>query len=230
MPQTIHQPISFDNLVRQIDRMRWTPAVGQQTILVIDDESSIRQVLRQTLENAGHRIIEAEDGLEGLRLAREKRPNLIILDVMMPNLNGFDVAASLKNDPEFMGIPILMLTVMDDAQRAYGMGVDRYLNKPFEPQHVVSEVQSLIAERAGKSHAIVIGDVGANQDRLTSAMISGDMVCHMAPAIEDISAILEAHSPSLIVVMGESLHDDKTRSQIRNLLGSRSAMIRYVRD
>ena len=97
-----------------------------------------------SLEAAGHKVLEAEDGLTGLTMAREQRPDLIVLDVMMPALNGFDVAASIKNDPNYMGIPILMLTVVDDAQRAYGLGVDLFVSKPFEPQDIVQQVENRI--------------------------------------------------------------------------------------
>ena len=230
VPQTLQEPISFTDLVQQIERMRWSPATGAQKILVVDDEAPIRQVLRQSLENAGHQVFEAEDGLEGLRLAREHRPNLIILDVMMPRLNGFDVAASLKNDPEFMSIPILMLTVLDDAQRAYGMGVDRYISKPFEPQQIVHEVKSLITERAGDTHAIILGNPGDRQARLEQAMGAGDLVPHTVPELGALADALDAHPPTLIVVMDEELHGAETRHQIRTILGSRSALVRYVTD
>ena len=147
VPPTIQEPLELDTLVRHVSQLRWNITEGQQTILVVDDEAPIRQVLRQSLEAAGHHVLEAKDGLAGLTMAREERPDLIVLDVMMPAMNGFDVAASLKNDPEYMGIPILMLTVVDDAQRAYGLGVERYASKPFEPQDIVQQIETLIHTR-----------------------------------------------------------------------------------
>ena len=94
------------------------------TVLLIDDEAPIREVLKQILEDAGYGSIEANDGVEGLELARAHLPDLIILDVMMPRLNGFDCAAALKADAACRNIPILMLTVIKDEQRAYGLGVE----------------------------------------------------------------------------------------------------------
>ena len=85
----------------------------------------------------------------------------------MPRLSGFDVAASLKNDPEHLGIPIMMLTIVDDAQRAYGLGVDRYLTKPFEPGVVASQVEELIAE--GYDPGIVQEDGTATVIRFTAS-------------------------------------------------------------
>ena len=114
---------------------------------MIDDDTAIRDMLVQMLEEAGHQALEASDGVEGLEVARTERPDVIILDVMMPRLNGFDCAAALKGDPNFRYIPIIMLTVIDDAQRAFGLGVEAYMSKPFDEQKVMSEIQRLLHKR-----------------------------------------------------------------------------------
>ena len=226
---TIQEAIDFEELLKQIDRMRWTPAAGKQTILVVDDEASIRQVLRQSLENAGHLVIEAGDGLEGLRIAREQRPNLIILDIMMPNLNGFDVAASLKNDPDFMGIPILMLTVVDDAQRAYGLGVERYLSKPFEPQEIVNEIEELIRKRSEPGSVLVLGELGERQSKLHAAVVAIGHTLQVASDVESLTALADTHPPSLVILCGEEYQETGAVDRIHAALGSRATLTRTLK-
>jgi signal transduction histidine kinase len=97
-------------------------------ILVADDDASIRRLLRDDLEAADYRVLEARDGRETLELARQKRPDLLILDVLMPEASGFEVVVTLRSDPRTMGIPILMLTVVEEQERASRVGVDCYLS------------------------------------------------------------------------------------------------------
>jgi CheY-like chemotaxis protein len=228
VPQTLQEPISFNELVRQLDRLRWAPREGHQVILVVDDEAPIRQVLRQSLEAEGHKVLEAEDGLTGLSTAREERPDLIILDVMMPQLNGFDVAAALKNDPDFMGIPIIMLTVVDDAQRAYGLGVDRYISKPFEPQDIVSEVEALIETRTEPASVLLLGDLGDRLEALREAVIASAHQLHIAADLQDLTQLAEAHSPSLVILSGEEFQDAGGVDRVQAALGSHATLTRTL--
>jgi len=228
MPQSLQKPISVEELLRQVERLRWAPTAGQQTVLVIDDEAPIRQVLRQSLEAAGHRVIEAEDGLAGLSVTREEKPDLIILDVMMPRLNGFDVAASLKTDPETMGIPILMLTVIDDAQRAYGLGVDRYFSKPFEPQDIVTEIGQLIQKGREPRSAVVLGDIGDDLPLLQNALEKIDFELHVAADLDALSALANTHNLGIAVVCGDEYNEASGRTRVQHALGASSTLIRMV--
>ena len=114
--------------------------------------------------------MKAVDGEHGLSMVREYQPDLIILDVMMPRKNGFDVAATLKNDPDFLGIPIIMLTVVDDAQRIYGLGVERYITKPFEPNHIVTEAETLLSQRGEPKIALLLGEIPGKEDDLRGCL------------------------------------------------------------
>ena len=107
------------------------------TILIVDDDDSIRSLLQQELGDAGYLIEEAKNGKEALASIRNHRPDLIILDIMMPEMNGFDVAAILKNDPQTMDIPIIVLSIVQDKARGYRIGVDRYLTKPIDTSTIV---------------------------------------------------------------------------------------------
>ena len=117
------KPIHFDDLVRQlkqqVQQSRLNLKGTNPSVLIVDDDASIRSLLRQELSEAGYLVEEAENGQEALAHVREKHPDLVILDVMMPEMNGFDVAAILKNDPQTMDIPIIILSVVQDKSRGY---------------------------------------------------------------------------------------------------------------
>jgi len=152
------KPIHFDDLVRQlkqqVEQSRLNIKGKNPSVLIVDDDASIRSLLRQELGEAGYLVGEAENGNDALAYVREAHPDLIILDVMMPEMNGFDVAAILKNDPQTMDIPIIILSVVQDKSRGYRIGVDRYLTKPINTQELFAEVGSLLEQ--GKSHKKVM--------------------------------------------------------------------------
>jgi len=117
------------------------------SVLVIDDEAPIRLLCRVNLEAEGMKVLEAPDGREGLEVAREERPDAILLDVMMPGLDGWAVAQELVSDERTAGIPIVFLTARADVRdRARGLdlgGVD-YIIKPFNPVELASLVQGVV--------------------------------------------------------------------------------------
>lgn len=120
----------------------------QKKILLIEDEPEFRQAVRLRLEANGYAVLEAEDGAVGLELAGKESPSLIILDVMLPKMDGFQVARQLKLDARCRNIPVLMLTVMSqesDQQTGRAAGADAYLTKPFQPQELIAMVAALIA-------------------------------------------------------------------------------------
>jgi GAF domain-containing protein/CheY-like chemotaxis protein len=119
---------------------RATPAVG--TVLVIDDEAAIRDLMQRYLAKEGFRVVAAAGGEEGLRLARELRPDAITLDVMMPGLDGWTVLAALKADPTVADIPVIMLTIVDDKNLGYALGAADYLTKPIERDRLLAVLRS----------------------------------------------------------------------------------------
>jgi signal transduction histidine kinase/CheY-like chemotaxis protein len=131
---------------------------GEKTVLVVDDDASIRELLKQALEDDGYRVIEAADGMEGVQKAKADSPDLIILDVMMPQMNGFDAAAVLKNDPLTMQIPIIILSIVEDKERGYRLGVDRYFNKPVNTEELLKEIGGLICEGVSKKKVMVVDE------------------------------------------------------------------------
>ncbi|MBE3143100.1 MAG: response regulator [Planctomycetes bacterium] len=108
----------------------------QITILVVEDEAHIRRVLEYNLKLDGFEVCLAEDGATGLKLARENRPDVILLDWLMPVMNGLQVLAELKTDGSTEHIPVFMLTakgMLNDVTQAIEMGADDYITKPFNP-------------------------------------------------------------------------------------------------
>ena len=128
------------------------------TILVVDDEPDIRELIGETLRFAGWAPLFAADGEEALALIAADRPDLVVLDVMMPEMNGFDVAAVLKNDPVTMDIPIVILSIVQDRDRGFRIGVDRYLTKPIDTDLLFKEVGALIEQRKSHKHVLVVDE------------------------------------------------------------------------
>jgi len=119
------------------------------TILVVDDEAPIVDLVRFTLEDADVRVVEASDGAEALVLARRIKPDLVLLDVHMPRLDGLEVCRLLRGEPAFARTPIIMLTAAgQQADRSSGLsaGADEYLTKPFSPLALLALVEALLPE------------------------------------------------------------------------------------
>jgi two-component system, OmpR family, alkaline phosphatase synthesis response regulator PhoP len=122
------------------------------TILVVEDEAAIRMVVRTYLEHEGYRVILAENGREALSLVREQQPDLVILDLMLPEMDGTQVIARLRQDadPAVRDVFVLMLTARsEEADRVAGLrlGADDYLTKPFSPPELVARVQAILRRR-----------------------------------------------------------------------------------
>ncbi len=114
------------------------------TILIVDDEENIRRFLSHELTRNGYRVIEAANGREAIDIAREYCPDLITLDVMMPDISGFDVTKALKHDPVAKDIPVIIVSVMGDKQEALRLGADDYVTKPFETSDILDKINALL--------------------------------------------------------------------------------------
>jgi signal transduction histidine kinase/CheY-like chemotaxis protein len=193
------EPISLEEIVGIIERASQHADPVDGHILVVDDENHIRQLLRQSLESEGYRVMEAEDGMAGLDCIREHPISLAIIDVMMPKLNGFDMVAVLKNDPKTMHLPLIMLTVVDDQQRGLGLGVDRYLRKPLGPEAVTEEVSSLLTQKKERT-ALVLGGKEFGGERLRKALVQGGYRPFRLQSEEDLGTLEGQPTPDLILV------------------------------
>jgi len=145
------------------------PAVSDR-ILVVDDEPEIVALVVYHLARAGYRVSSASSGTDALELARRERPALIVLDLMLPGLSGYEVLEALHNDPATADIAVLMLTARrEEADRVRGLtlGADDYLTKPFSPQELVLRVQAIIrrvsSRGAQESDTLAIGPLSIDR-------------------------------------------------------------------
>jgi two-component system alkaline phosphatase synthesis response regulator PhoP/two-component system response regulator VicR len=119
-------------------------------ILVADDEPTLLQLVAFNLRVEGYEVVTARNGLEAVEKTQAERPDLVVLDVMMPKLDGFDVLQELKTNPETEHIPVIMLTALSDdgsVRQGWDRDVDCYLTKPFDPMELLSMVDRLLAVR-----------------------------------------------------------------------------------
>jgi len=124
--------------------------MGKRILVVEDDPGAIRLV-SYTLEQEGYEVITALNGLEGLKKARADKPDLLILDVMLPGLDGFEVCRRLRADDETAGLPILMLSAKAqeiDKTTGLKIGADDYLAKPADPADILDRVSNLLARKS----------------------------------------------------------------------------------
>jgi signal transduction histidine kinase/DNA-binding response OmpR family regulator len=125
-------------------------APDDATVLVVDDEADTVDFIRDTLKAEGFRVLVAHDGRQALELLRRRRPDLVLLDIMMPELSGFEVLEALAGDPQTAGIPVVVLTARGDdadAQRSLALGARRYMSKPFQVRDLIAEVQRQVGTR-----------------------------------------------------------------------------------
>jgi len=124
--------------------------MSKKNILIVEDDPQTVKLVRFILEKNNYSTILANDGEQGLRIAREKKPDLVILDLMLPGMDGYRVCEALKNDANTKEIPVLVLTALDsgaDFEKALEKKADWYITKPFEAQHLLKRVSYLIEKR-----------------------------------------------------------------------------------
>ena len=117
------------------------------TVLTVDDSPSIRQMIKVTLEPAGHNVIEAADGAQGLAMAQSKRPDLVITDLNMPTMNGLELIRTLRKQPTLTGLPIVFLTTESSEavkQEAKSAGATGWITKPFRPEQLLAVLAKLV--------------------------------------------------------------------------------------
>jgi two-component system, OmpR family, alkaline phosphatase synthesis response regulator PhoP len=125
------------------------PGEEVDTVLVVDDERNIRELIQLYLSNAGYRVVYAADGAEALRLARSDKPDLVVLDLMLPQVDGYEVCRRLRREGN--DLPIIMLTARDDdVDKIVGLelGADDYMTKPFNPRELVARIKAVLRRTA----------------------------------------------------------------------------------
>jgi twitching motility two-component system response regulator PilH len=121
--------------------------MNMNTILLVEDQLSHREMIADLLQHRGFHVIFADDGVEALEKFQTQRPDLVILDIVMPRMNGYEVCRQLKNDPKTKDIPILMCSGKgEEFDRFWGLknGADAYIHKPFKPTEFIDTIQQLL--------------------------------------------------------------------------------------
>lgn len=174
-------------------------------ILVIDDDTAINELIKVNLELAGHEVMQAYDGTTGFALCKQEMPALVVLDVMMPEVDGFTVAQRIRKNENTKEIPILMLTALsqiNDKVKGFNIGVDDYLVKPFEMEELQVRVRALlkrtrqIPESASVRELQTIGEVTLLPE-VYSVKI-GEKVAKLTPIEFDIFNLLFQNHGTMI--------------------------------
>ncbi|EOR27375.1 alkaline phosphatase synthesis transcriptional regulatory proteinphoP [Clostridium sartagoforme AAU1] len=141
--------------------------MSKEKILVVDDEDHIVELISYNLTNSGYKVITANNGIDAVRIAREEKPNLMLLDLMIPGLDGFDVCKSIRNDNETKDISVIMLTAKgEELDKILGLelGADDYITKPFSIRELLARIKAVLrriksvegSEEVYKSNGILI--------------------------------------------------------------------------
>jgi CheY-like chemotaxis protein len=119
------------------------------TVLICDDEPSLRELIRISLDGGPYRFVEAQDGEVSLEVARRERPDVVILDMMMPRRSGLEVLTALRDDEVLADTPVIVLTAQPATrEQALSAGADVVMVKPFEPEQITAAVEEVLADRA----------------------------------------------------------------------------------
>ncbi|HYV92504.1 MAG TPA: response regulator transcription factor [Chitinophagales bacterium] len=148
----------------------YTMAEHHPKILIVDDEIDVLEFIAYNLQKEGYRTITAKDGLEAIRIARQEKPDLIVLDVMMPNLDGYSTAEQLRSHKELRNALIVFLTARNDEEselKGFHVGADDYITKPIKPKLLVSRIKALLRRKSSGIEADVmqIGNLTIDRER-----------------------------------------------------------------
>jgi signal transduction histidine kinase/CheY-like chemotaxis protein len=168
-------------------------------ILVVDDDTSVRQLISRHLEQEGWRTVQASNAADALQLARESRPMLITLDIMMPDASGWWVLEKLKEDPQTAGIPVLVVTIVEDQRLVFALGASDYLGKPYDRGALIAKIHRLLPDLKGKSVLIVDDDPEART--MLTKILKEENAEVVAAASGDEGMALIAQSPPDLVLL-----------------------------
>ncbi|HZA67214.1 MAG TPA: response regulator [Geminicoccaceae bacterium] len=194
------------------------------TVLVIDDEKPAHEFLERELAHAGYDILHAAGGREGLKLAKQARPDVITLDIIMPDLDGWSVLKALKADPELCDIPVILVTIMRDRDLGFALGAADYITKPFD-REVLMRVVGRHVRGDGRAQVLVVDDDPKTREMLRRTLQkAGWTVAEAGNGCEALEA-LETAKPALVLLdlmmpgmdgfeVLERLHGDETWREV----------------
>jgi PAS domain S-box-containing protein len=193
---TVALPARVDRPVAEEPPPAGTGASG--TVLVIDDAPDMHDLLQRSLVREGYRVEGAVDGPSGLERARAVRPDAIILDVIMPEMDGWSVLTALKADPELADIPVIMLTMLDDRNLGFALGAHEYFTKPVDAARLVSVLRRYSA--GPSDHALIVDDDELTRSILRRALEQAGWEAEEAVDGSDALERLAGRTPGLVLL------------------------------
>ena len=176
--------------------MRVPDLENDRTVLVVDDDPNVVELARLYLERDGYRVLTALDGIVGLGAAREERPDLVVLDVMLPRLNGLDICRALREESQ---VPIIMLTARveeDDRLSGLELGADDYVTKPFSPRELAARVRAVLrrsAREGAENDSSVLSSGPITLDHKARRITLGGKELRLTPTEFRLLALLMRH-------------------------------------
>ncbi len=168
-------------------------ASSMQTVLIVDDERKLREMIRVYLEQEGYRVVEAANGREALYVARQERPDLVILDLLMPEMNGYDFIRLFSRESQ---TPVIMLTAkVEDTDKILGLelGADDYITKPFNVRELVARLRAVLRRTGrGPAEQEVIRAADITLDRTSATVTVGDRIVDLTRSEFELLATLLA--------------------------------------
>lgn len=173
-------------------------ADSKPRVLVVDDDPLIHQLLSRDLEAEGFEVLRAMDGVEALQIAREQRPNAVVLDIHLPRLDGWSVLGEIKSTPDLAHIPVILLSVEEQRARGFSLGACEYLVKPVEPQRLVSVVGRLAG--AGTGEILVVDDDADTRELVSRNLKAAGFSVAEARDGDEALLRLRVSPPSLLIL------------------------------
>lgn len=173
--------------------------LGASTILVIDDDPSVQELMQRFLSREGFQVVTAASGQEGLLLAKEQFPDAIVLDVMMPNMNGWAVLTALKADPDLANIPVVMVSIVDDKNLGYALGASDYLLKPVDYDRLTALLQKYRSDSSPNS-VLVVEDNAENREMMCRQLTKAGWRVIEADNGRSALSVLEVDQPGMILL------------------------------
>jgi two-component system, OmpR family, phosphate regulon response regulator PhoB len=234
-----------DVAMMQRSRQRTTVRIQRMAfVLVVDDDQDLQASLSFSLRQAGHRVQSALLGAEAVRLARENPPDLVLLDLMLPDLPGYDVCRVFKADPRTQDMPVIMLTARDgeeDRVQGFELGATDYVVKPFSTRELVHRIQIALVRREGRESRSTSDFGPIRVDRLAHRVFVGERECGLtALEFKLLLSLCERRErvlprSKLLRIVWEDAHDSTSRTvdthirRVRAKLGDAGRVIETVR-
>ena len=171
------------------------------SVLVIDDDPTIRELMERHLNRAGYRVILADGGKSGIEMARKQNPDAIILDILMPEFDGWSVLRALKADPLTQGIPVVMASILDERNRGFSLGAADYLSKPVDRDSLLNSIEKFVGSASGQLIMVIEDDPDLQyllQENLMKAGYDAKTANNGAEALDVLQNLDEP--PSLILL------------------------------